>query len=272
MKKILCALMMCMMICLCGCKASADETMEITFLDAGKADAILIETEQGCVMIDTGLEENKDDLLSLFKEKGITSLHALIITHFDKDHVGGADWILNSLDVSHVYTTYQTKESDDTASFETALKQAGLSAVEINGTQTFTLGGASFEIQGASGEYDKDESNNSSLIVKITFGNQTYLFMGDAQNERIEEYLETNDADADFLKVPYHGHYTKKLADLIAAVSPKAAVITNGAEEPETSEIAKTVSLLEENGVNVYQTVNGTITLTCTKDGFSLTQ
>jgi beta-lactamase superfamily II metal-dependent hydrolase len=196
----------------------------------------------------------------------------LIITHFDKDHVGGADWIVNSLEVSHVYTSYQTKQSDDITSFEAALKQAGLSAVEINGTQTFTLGGASFEIQGASGEYDKDESNNSSLIVKITFGNQTYLFMGDAQNERIEEYLKTNDTAADFLKVPYHGHYTKKLADLIEAVNPQTAVITNGAEEPETSEIAKTVSLLEENGVNVYQTVNGTITLKCTKDGFSLTQ
>ena len=110
------------------------------------------------------------------------------------------------------------------------------------------------------------------MIVKITFGNQTYLFMGDAQNERIEEYLKTNDTAADFLKVPYHGHYTKKLADLIEAVNPQTAVITNGTEEPEAIEIAKTVSLLEENGVNVYQTVNGTITLTCTKDGFSLTQ
>ena len=55
-------------------------------------------------------------------------------------------------------------------------------------------------------------------------------------------------------------------------MNPQTAVITNGAEEPEASEIAKTVSLLEENGVNVYQTVNGTISVTCTKDGFSLTQ
>ncbi len=272
MKKILCALMMCMMICLCGCAKADSETMEITVLQADKADAILIETQKGCVLIDTGLEENKDDLLSLLDEKGITSLYAMIITHFDKDHVGGADWVLNSLEVSHVYTSYQTKESDDITSYEEALKQAGLKEVEINGTQSFSLGDAHFEINGASGSYEKNESNNSSLIVKVTFGSRTYLFMGDAQNERIEEYLANNDADADFLKVPYHGHYMKSLAALIEAVSPESAVITNGISEPEAKEIAKTVSLFAENGTDVYQTVNGTVTVVCTQDGFTLTQ
>ena len=218
------------------------------------------------------MEENSGELLSALKEKNIDSLSALIITHFDKDHVGGADHVLAEMEVSRVITTYSYKESDDVDSFAEALAQAGLSAEVIRGTETFTLGEAVFEVNGAAGEYDKDESNNSSLIVKISFGKKTYLFTGDAQNERIEEYIENNDADADFLKVPYHGHSQKKLDELIEAVSPEVSVITNSEEEPETDEIEKTRALLAEAGSGVYETADGPVYIHCTQDGFTVSR
>ncbi len=271
MKKILMVLILCISFLFQGC-AESNETMNISILEAGKADAIIIDTENGAVLIDSGLEENRDQLLEALKERGITELYAMIITHFDKDHVGGADWVLSEMNVKYVYTSYETKTSDDIASFEEALKNAGLNATVIKGTQTFRLGDAVFEMNGASGSYEKNESNNSSLIIKVSFGTKTYLFAGDAQNERIEEYLENNDADCDFLKVPYHGHYQKMLDELLAEASPEVSVITDSSEEPEESELAKTVSLLEEYGTSVYCTKDGSIEIVCTKTGFHVSQ
>lgn len=272
MKKLFTALLAVILIFCASCAQKTDQQMTITVFEAGKADAILIETEKGNVLIDAGLEENKDDLLNALSERGIDSLYALIITHFDKDHVGGADWIVSELNVSHVYTSIQAKESDDTGSFEKALAEAGLNAMVICDKQTFTLGSVSFEINGTAREYEKNTSNNLSLIVKISYGEKTYLFMGDAENERIEEYLSDSSADADFLKVPYHGHYTEKLAELIKAVSPSVSVITNSETEPDADEIAKTSALLNEAGSEVYMTSKGTIKILCTPQSFAVSQ
>lgn len=272
MKKILKAFFVFALLLCTACAKEESSSMRISILQAGKADAILIETENGNVLIDSGLEENKDDLLAFLSQNNITELYALIITHFDKDHVGGADWVMDTLKVKHVYTSYETNSSDDITSFKEALQRAGINAFVIKGTQTFRLGDVTFDVNGASGNYEKDESNNSSLILRVTYGAKTYLFMGDAQNERIEEYLSSCEADADFLKVPYHGHYQKTLSALFSAVSPEVSVITCSQSEPDQKELNKTRSLLAECGSETYETLSGTITLLCGKDGFSVSQ
>ena len=273
MKKTLSVFLCAVLLILCGCAADRKSgTMTISVFEAGKADAILIETEAGSVMIDTGLEENSEELLAQLAERNVSSLQALIISHFDKDHVGGADDVLDTLAVSRVYTSYITKSSDDIDEYEAALRESGLNAVVISGTQKLTLGGAVFEIFGASDSYEKDESNNSSLIVRITYGAKTYLFMGDAQDERITEFLSYGITDTDFLKVPYHGHTQDTLHDLFDALKPEVSVITNGASEPSQKEIAETALLLKESGSSVYLTSLGTVTIECTPESFTVSQ
>ena len=273
MKKLLLVIICAFLFVLNGCALNTEtDTMTITVFDSGKADAILIETQKGNVLIDTGLDKNKETLLSELEERNIENLDALIITHFDKDHTGGADAVIKELSVSHVYTTYRTKSGDEISEFEEALSAAGLSASLIQGKQTFTLGGAVFEVYGASDSYEEDESNNSSLIIRLTFGEKTYLFMGDAQDERIEEFLTYGIENIDFLKVPYHGHMQDTLAKLIETLSPEVSVITDSEEEPSEKEISQTVSLLEESGSAVYQTKDGTVSVKCTQESFTVSQ
>ena len=272
MKKHIAAIAAAVMISLAGCDASEADEMTVSFFEAGKADAILIETEEGNILIDTGLEENKEELLEELAEKNIEEINALILTHFDKDHAGGADAVIENLKVDYVYTTWRSKESDETEEFDEALSEAGIKANVIKGTQTFTIGGARFEIYGASESYEKDESNNSSLIIRVSFGKKSYLFMGDAQDERITEFLNSYETDADFIKIPYHGHMQDTLAQLIEAVSPESAVITNSKAEPEAEEIAETEALLLENGVTFHETADGTVTMICTADLFLISQ
>ena len=106
--------------------------------------------------------------------------------------------------------------------------------------------------------YDNNESNNSSLIVSIKYNNTSYLFMGDSQNSRIKDYLSEHSDEYDFIKIPYHGNYQKKLDDLLETTKPQYAVITCSATEPD---IVETVELLDELSIEYYLTKNGSITL-----------
>ena len=288
MKKMI-GLLLCGMLMLAGCSTSSTGTatavsssaasaaavssdeMVITVFNAGKADAILFATSEGYVLMDTGLDEDKDDLVKELQQMGVTKLSALIITHFDKDHVGGADAIVENFAIDHVYTTYITSDNEDVQDFQQALSDKSMKMTRVYDT-TMTLGGATFEINGAAGSYTEKKDNNSSLITMVTYGSKKYLFMGDAEDERIEEYLGAHNADADFLKVPYHGYYQDDLELLFDTVTPSAAVITNSKNNPGSSGLKDTEALLKAAGASYYEAAKGNITVTCTSTGFTVTQ
>ena len=277
--KILAVLSLCLAVTGCAStstspttSSSADQTewMTVTVFDAGKADAILLKTGEGNVMIDTGLAENSDTLISQLKDLGVTDLYALILTHFDKDHAGGAADILSRLTVENVYTTYA---ADDGVDITGALAEAGLEVQAADSSKdiAFTLGDAEFTIEGAKGGYTENKDNNSSLVTTVTNGTETLLFMGDAQKYRIEEYLAKHDETVDFLKVPYHGHYMNCLEDLFSVLQPAYSVISCAEDNPDPDEVAETAALLEKYG-SVYYTYHGNVTVHCFADSLSISQ
>lgn len=253
---------------LAGCIMDQPESNELvaTVFQAGKADAILLQQGDAAILIDAGLEENAADLLSSIRALGTRSLDALIITHFDKDHVGGADTILENMSVRRVFQTNSTRDSEDYDEFIAVLQKLGITPTTVGSQNTMmTLGAASVMINGpAEEEYDKDPSNNSSLITTVKLGKTTFLLMGDAENARIKEFIAsfTRPEGMLALKVPYHGHTQGQLDELIEAVQPDIAVITNGPEEPDASELTKVKAMLEEAGAQVLATTAGDITLT----------
>lgn len=246
--------------------------MRIFLYSADKADVIVAMTETGTVMIDTGLPETAEQVVSWMKEIGVRKIDALIITHFDRDHVGGADRILRAFDTDRVYSSYLTRQSTDIRAYARALIRKDILPSVVRLETSFTLDGVTWQIIGARGGYTFDPSNNSSLITACRYGECTYLFMGDALNERIEEFLETYEMHADFLKVPYHGYYLTGLEDLVQAVSPKEAVITNGRSEPPRSELKQTLAVLREYGVHTWLTSEGTVTVQCNPNHFKVLQ
>ena len=114
--------------------------------------------------------------------------------------------------------------------------------------------------------YDKNESNNSSLITSIKYKNTKYLFTGDIENQRIKDYVENNKESYDFIKIPYHGNYQKRLNDLLEVVNPKYAVITSSFDDD------KTVDSLKELRIKSYNTKNGYIDVYSDGDRISIEQ
>ena len=231
---------------LCGC-TSKENNLFIHFFKVGKADSILIRTNNYNVLIDTGESSTVGVILDYLKENKINKIDYLIITHFDKDHVGGAASIINELEVSNVYQSNYPKDSSAYNNYVKALFSKGITAITLRRDTSFELDDVKFKINAPKEEeYIKNPSNNSSLIVSVFNQNNSFLFMGDAENARINEYLDIDKKTYDVLKVPYHGHYQKNLRYLISSVKPKYSIITSSDNEKEDEE---TLNILENSEV-----------------------
>ena len=250
----------------CAIDSSDADEMVATVFQADKADAILLQQGSASILVDTGLEENAVDLVSSIRSLGVNSLDALIITHFDRDHVGGAATVLKSMSVRRVFQTNSSRDSDEYDDYVEALQLLGITPTTVSSKNAMVmLGSASVIINGpAEEEYDKDPSNNSSLITTVKLGSTTFLLMGDAENARIKEFIKSFSRPEGklTLKVPYHGHKQGQLDELIEATNPEIAVITCGNDEPEASEVEEVRSMLEAAGAQVLLTTSGDITLT----------
>ena len=233
------------------------ETAERTELtvycfSAGKADAFLLYTEDSAVLIDTGESGFGKTILAYMEAHGIGKLDCLIITHFDKDHVGGAKKILESVQVDRVLQSNCPKDASAYNKYVSALDALGMEAETVREILTFELDGVTYTVDPPAQEtYAEDESNNSSLIVSVENGQNRLLFAGDAEDLRLTEFLSGDPGHYDFLKVPYHGHWQSTLGALLKAVSPTAAVITSSDEEPEDEQ---TLDLLAQYGVETCLT------------------
>lgn len=241
--------------------------LRVYFFSAGKADAILLATGDAAVLIDTGKKGFGKKITRYLKAHGIDTLDALIVTHFDQDHVGGAAKVLRSVAVKKVYQSDCPKNSREYAAYVRALADTDLTAVTVRKSAALSLGGLSLTIDPPQkGSYAVDPSNNSSLIVSAAYGEKRFLFTGDAEDARLAEFLAEHNGAYDLLKVPYHGCWQDSLPAFFSSVAAKYAVITSSDKNREDS---KTVSALKDAGTQVFLTRKGAVLATC--DGKSLT-
>ena len=239
--------------------SAAKATLDVHFFDAGKADAILLTTADSAVLIDAGEKGFGKTILAYLEEQGIEKLDYLIVTHFDKDHVGGAAKVINNISVGTVLQSNSPKDSDEYEKYVKALANAGIEPVTVRETLTFTLDGMACTVDPPAQEtYADDPSNNSSLIVSVVNGADRFLFTGDAQTARLAEFLDGDVSECDVLKLPHHGQDEPLLSALLDATRPAYAVITSSDEEPESD---ATVAALERAGATVLLTRNGAVTL-----------
>ena len=182
----------------------------------------------------------------------------MIITHFDKDHVGGADKILESVSVARVILPQYEKESKQYAQFMEALEQSAQTEREIlpaGGEWSEMFGQTRLRVTAAERtDYGADEENDFSLATYLTYGETKFLFPGDAEDARQTELLHAGDIDCDVLKVPYHGRLVDVSAAFLAACSPKIAFIPDSDEEAASPMV---VAILKELGTDVHSGRDG---------------
>lgn len=249
--------------------ASTDTPVEpntgltVTFIDVGQGDSTLIECDGKYMLIDGGTSDNSSRIYSFLKRKNISNIEILVASHADSDHIGGLAGALNYATANIILcpvTNYTTK------SFESFKKYADLSGTEItipNVNDTYKLGGAEIVILGVNSSTD---SNNSSIILKILYGETSFLFTGDAEREAEQIVLSSGaDLSATVLKVGHHGSENSTTYPFLREIMPKYAVVSVG-DNNHGHPTDAVLSKLRDADVQVYRTdLNGDII--CTSNG-----
>ena len=243
------------------------EKLQIWFLDVGQADSILIQNGDTNMLIDAGNNEDGKKLVSYFQSLGIESFQYVIGTHAHEDHIGGMDDIIDNFNID---TFYMPDAITTTATFESVLDSLEAKNIAFQTPtvdSTFELGDATIDVLYVG--TDDTDLNNTSIVLKLTYGNTSILFMGDAEKE-VETIIEKKDISADVLKVGHHGSNTSSSKTFLEKVNPSYAIISVGTGNNYGHPSNTTIQNLENQNIQIYRTdENGTIIMT--SDGTNIT-
>ena len=235
------------------------DKLEVDFIDVGQADSILISNKNETMLIDAGNNENGQDVVKFIKEKGISKINYLIGTHPHADHIGGLDDVINSdLEIENVF---MPKIQTNTKTFEDvldALKNKNLKVTAPKKGDIFTIGDANCEVMTDS-ILDKENLNLCSIVIKLQFGEKSFLFMGDAETEN-EKTISWPKVDV--LKVGHHGSNSSSSRNFLNQVKPEYAIIMAGKDNTYGLPKQKILDRLNKIGAKLYRTDElGTITI-----------
>lgn len=238
--------------------------LEVTFLDVGKADAIVLLSADSTVVIDCGEKGDGKEIVNFLKERERDKVDYLILSHYDKDHVGGAGKLIRSLDVVNVLAPDYDEQSEEMEKYRAAMTEKNITPQLVTEDMSFTLGGISYTVDApALTFYGEDDDNDFSLVTKVVHGDNTLLFTGDAMEARLGEIMDIGKCT--LLKVPYHGRKLDNSAEFLDAVKPECAVVCTSQEEFSGS----VQKQLNKRGITYYSTCfNGTVT--AVSDGRSI--
>ncbi|MDU9051578.1 MAG: MBL fold metallo-hydrolase, partial [Clostridioides difficile] len=151
-------------------KSSTKNTaFKTTILNTGKSDCILVEIGNKVIMIDTGEDKNGKQIVDRLKEKGINTLDYLILTHLDKDHIGGVDSVLSSVKVKNIIQANYKKDSKQYDEYIDSLKKADIEPVLLKDNMNIVINSAEINIHPAS-KSKYESSNDYSIITNISYG------------------------------------------------------------------------------------------------------
>ena len=247
-----------------------DETgLHIYFLDVGQGDAAIILCDGEAMMIDGGDSKHSSFIYSFLRNTlNLDEIEIMIASHPHADHVGGLAAALNACPVGVIYTPFIDY---DTKTWQSVLKYADAQGTPILipvPSEELVLGSASVEIIGPI--WYSNTTNNLSLIVKVSYGEISFLFTGDAEWDEEHDLVEAGvDLAADVLKVAHHGSGTSNSYVFLREVNPAFAVISVGKQNEYGHPSPEVIQRLEDSGAAIYRTdIHGTIE--CFSDGTTI--
>ncbi|HLR34098.1 MAG TPA: ComEC/Rec2 family competence protein, partial [Tissierellales bacterium] len=239
--------------------------LEVHYIDIGQGDSIFIQLPNGeTILIDGGPRTNSKILVNYLEELGVENINYLVATHPHEDHIGGLPNVIRNFKVDKIYMPDKTA---NTAIFEEFLLEIKEKDVEVNtvsgGDVLIEGDGLKYEVM-APNEEKYSNTNDYSIVTKITYKNNSFLFTGDAEKTSEKEIIEKGyKLSSDVLKVGHHGSSTSTSEDFLKNVQPKYGVISCEKGNEYGHPHKEIIKILENYGVEILRTDElGTIVMT----------
>ena len=248
----------------------------VHFLDVGQGDSELIVTPDKTMLIDSGEEQYADEVTAFLRAQSITKLDYIIATHPHSDHMGGMSRIIVDFPPAvMILPKVQDSVVPTTSVYERMLKAIAASGCEVVAAYpgyTVDMGhGAAVKLLAPVKDYD--DLNSYSVVAKLTFGSDSFLFTGDIEADAERDIVKAASASAsdlrsDVLKIAHHGSKTSSTEAFLTAVAPRYAVIEVGAGNSYGHPTPDTLSRLKAINAAILRTDElGNITFLCDGNG-----
>lgn len=260
-------LSVCMLFSLCACGGTEEtnseqrheretaycDGMEVHFIDVGQGDSALVLCGKESMLIDGGKPYASDIIYTYLKNLGVEELDYVVCSHADEDHIGG---LAAPLSTMRVHNVLMPETGSDANVYQTLMKK--ISEQKI--TPKHPKAGSKMKFADGTAEFfgpvsENGDKNNSSIVMKIIYGDTSFLFTGDAEREEEQEILDKGyDLSATVLKVGHHGSKNSTTYPFLREIMPKYAVISVGKENSYGHPTEETLSRLRDADVKVYRT------------------
>jgi len=244
----------------------------VHMIDVGQADCFLLVQDDQTALVDCGTRSTGKDAVEYLNNLGITQLDYVIGTHPHDDHMGGMYDVITSFEIGTVIIP-DSRDGDITANWYVKLmKELKTGDYKVRYAQEgdiFNIEDATMKVLSA--ETDVSNTNNYSIVLKVSFGSIDMIMTGDAETEIEEKILNSGEnIDAEILKVGHHGSDTSNSEEFLDAISPNYALISCGIGNKYEHPIKEIMERLEERNIDVYRTdESGTVIMTITSNNVS---
>lgn len=241
----------------------------VHYINVGQGDSILIQQDGHNMLIDAGTNAAESAVVNYLKSKGITRLDYVIGTHPHEDHIGGLDKVIDNFTVDKFIMPKVTHTTQTFKDVITAAQNKGLKITVPKVGDKYSLGVANFTIL-APNNSSYSNLNNYSVVIKLKFGNRSFIFTGDAESLSEGEILAKQlDITGDVLKLGHHGSKTSTTQAFLNKVNPKYAVVSCGKNNSYKHPHQQTLDKLKVKKIKVYRTDEAG-TIIATSNGSSL--
>ena len=253
----------------CAAPAATAETeiFSVDILSTGKSDCALIRLDDLVILSDTADPDDLPAITELLRARGVERIDYIILSHYDKDHIGCTAALVRAWPVGEVLGPDYWEGSREFAEIRAACVAKGVPLTRLTKDRRVETANGGFLADPPDKDYGDD--NNNSLITTFSWKGKKLLFLGDAKKKRLGEFLDAAEGEYAFVKLPHHGDSSANLLRLLRQTRPLWAVETVSAAETVEPEL---LAALAETETALFLTRDGPVSVVWNGTDLSVVQ